>query len=90
VDITSTTIGSSSSRAPYSINPNQAVFGGGIFNWSMGGPADVTLGSGAMVIGNQASVDGGGVFNADGATLSIAGGLVLFNHPDNVVNDPSF
>jgi hypothetical protein len=84
--IDSTTIGSTTAKPPYTLNPNQAAFGGGIFNWSMGGPANVTLGSGAFVVGNRASVDGGGVFDADGATLTLAGGQVLLNHPDNVVN----
>ena len=90
VEITSTTIGSTTSQPPYTINPNQAVYGGGIFNWAMSGPADVTLGSHGVVVGNKASVDGGGVFNADGATLTMSGGQVFLNHPDNVVNDPSF
>jgi hypothetical protein len=88
--IDSTTIGSTSPKPPFTINPNQALFGGGIFNWAAGGSARVTLGSGGFVVGNQASLDGGGVFNADGATLALAGGNVLLNHPDNVVNDPTF
>ncbi len=88
--IVSTTIGSTRLQPPYSLNPNQAEFGGGIFNWAMQGPADVTLGTGAVVVGNQAFITGGGVFNADGATLTVAGGLVLLNHPNNIVNDPTF
>jgi hypothetical protein len=88
--IYSTTIGSTSPKPPYTLNPNQAVFGGGIFNWAAGGTASVTLGSGALVVGNRASVDGGGVFDADGAALTLAGGIVLLNHPDNVVDDPTF
>ena len=45
---------------------------------------------GAVVVGNSASVNGGGVYNADGATLNLQGGNVLLNHPNNVVNDPNF
>ena len=88
--ISSTTIGSTTLTPPYTLNPNQAAFGGGIFNWAQSGPASVALSSGTLVIGNRASVSGGGVFNADGATLTTAGAQVLFNHPNNVVNDPTF
>lgn len=90
VSITQTTIGSTVPHPPYTLNPNRAAFGGGIFNWAMAGPADVTLGSGGLVVGNQASVNGGGIFNADGASLTISGGLVLLNHPNNVISDPGF
>jgi len=90
VSIDSTAIGSTTLSPPYTLNPNQAQFGGGIFNAAFAGPASVSLGSGSLVVGNQASTDGGGIFNADGATLLTSGVLVLLNHPDNIVNDPSF
>jgi hypothetical protein len=88
--ITTTTIGSTTPRPPYTLNPNQAVYGGGIFNWAMAGPADVTLGSGGIVVGNKASLNGGGVYNADGATLTLTGGQVLLNRPNNIINNPNF
>ena len=90
VAVASTTIGSTTPHPPYTLNPNQAAFGAGIFNWSMAGPAAAVLNPGAVIVGNKASVDGGGVYNADGATLTTSGALVLLNHPDNIVNDPNF
>jgi fibronectin-binding autotransporter adhesin len=90
VSIASTTIGSTTLTRPYTLNPNQAQFGGGIFNGAFAGPASVSLGPGALVVGNQASIDGGGIFNADGATLLNLGATILLNHPDNIVNDPTF
>jgi hypothetical protein len=90
VSIASTVIGSTRLTPPYTLNPNQAQFGGGIFNGALGGPASVSLSTGTVVVGNKASVDGGGIFNADGATLVTSGALVFLNHPDNVVNDPTF
>src|SRR5207302_1092963 len=90
VSIASTTIGSTTPTRPYTLNPNQAAFGGGIFNWAAAGPASVSLTAGTVVVGNQASVDGGGVFNADGATLFTSGATILLNHPDNIANDPTF
>jgi hypothetical protein len=56
----------------------------------MGGPANVTLGVGARVMDNIAFSTGGGVFNADGATLTLSGGSVTFNHPNDIVNNPNF
>ncbi len=90
VSIASTGIGSTRLTPPYTLNPNQALFGGGIFNWAAAGPASVSLGSGALIVGNKASVDGGGIFNADGATLFTSGALILLNHPDNIASDPNF
>ncbi len=90
VSIASTTIGSTRLSPPYTLNPNQAQFGGGIFNGAFAGPASVSLSTGTVVVGNKASADGGGIFNADGATLLSSGALVLLNHPDNIVNDPTF
>jgi hypothetical protein len=90
VSIASTAIGSTTLHPPYTLNPNQAQFGGAIFNWAAAGPATASLGPGTLVVGNQASVDGGGVFNADGATLLTSGAVILLNHPDNIVDDPGF
>ena len=55
----------------------------------MGGPANVTLGIGTRVMDNIAFSTGGGVFNADGATLTLSGGSVTFNDPNDIVNNPS-
>jgi hypothetical protein len=91
VSITSTNIWARSVITPASrISPNIAAFGGGIFNGDMGAHATATLGSGALVAGNLALVDGGGVFNADGASLVLAGGIVRLNRPDDIVDDPNF
>jgi parallel beta helix pectate lyase-like protein len=72
------------------LNPNRARYGAGVYN--TGGPLDdVGLGAilrlelGGNVLHNVALVDGGGVFNTDGATVVFAGGTVLFNSPDNCV-----
>ena len=67
--------------------PNRAQYGGAIYNDGSTGPASVSLGSGAVVARNQASIEGGGVYNTGaGATLTISpGALVVFNSPDNVV-----
>ena len=88
--IDTTAIGSTRLSPPYSLNPNQAEFGAGIFNGAFAGPADVSLAATDSVVGNQASVNGGGVFNADGATFEQNGAIVLLNRPGNVVNDPGF
>ena len=89
--IASTAIGSTTLTRPYTLNPNHALFGAGIFNWDMGGPASVSLGPSTVVVGNQAIIDGGGVYNADGASLLVSpGAAVVFNHPDNIVDNPGF
>ena len=73
------------SGPPY-LNPNQAEFGGGIFNWDTN--SNVTLQSGGNIIHNQATVTGGGVFNDCGATLNVApGALIMFNMPNQVVTN---
>ena len=73
------------SGPPY-INPNQAKFGGGIFNWDTN--SNVTLQAGGNIIHNQATVTGGGVFNDCGATLTVApGALIMFNMPNQVVTN---
>jgi hypothetical protein len=64
-----------------SLDDNQAGWGGGIFNFGDG--AKTTLQSGAHVIHNQAFVNGGGVFNDCGATLTVnPGALIASNMPN--------
>jgi predicted outer membrane repeat protein len=70
-------------------NPNQAIFGGGLYNDGTLGPASLTLQPGTIVAHNQATNDGGGVYSTGTyASLSIAAGVVfLANSPDNVVKN---
>ena len=65
---------------------NQAQYGGGIYNDGTTGPASVSLGAGAVVVRNQATKDGGGVFNTGAAAKLVIGrgALFLFNSPDNI------
>ena len=67
-------------------SPNRAVLGGGIYNDGSAGPASVSLGKGTLVIHNQATTDGGGIFNTGtDAQLAISPDvLLLFNSPDNI------
>jgi hypothetical protein len=72
------------SGPPY-VNPNEAELGGGVYNDGSHGPASVSLQAGANIVHNQASIDGGGVFNTAGGILTIApGAIILFNTPDNI------
>ena len=72
------------SGPPY-LNPNQAKLGGGVYNDASHGPASVSLQAGANIVHNQATIDGGGVYNTGGGTLLIApGAIILFNTPDNI------
>jgi hypothetical protein len=65
------------------LNQNQALYGGGIYNYGAAG--NINLQAGSNVVHNRASVTGGGVFNDCGATLSTApGALILFDTPDQV------
>jgi hypothetical protein len=74
-------------RINTTVNSDKARYGGGIFNEPGDGYSNVTLQSGANVVSNKASVDGGGVFNCGGATLSVApGAVVISNSPNNIVN----
>ena len=91
VSLASTSI----SQATGTLNPNQAQFGGGIYNvqFSDGagddGVADVSLQAGGSIVRNQAAVTGGGVFNDCGATFSqVPGANVMLNRPNNIVNSP--
>jgi predicted outer membrane repeat protein len=78
----STDIGSA---VPPYLNPNQAKLGGGIYNDGSHGPASVSLQAQTNVVHNTASVDGGGIYNTNGASLLIAPGvIILFNSPDNI------
>ena len=61
---------------------NQALYGGGIFN--TGTNANVTLQTGTNTDHNKAFANGGGIYNDCAASLTIEGGLVFFNTPDNV------
>ena len=67
-------------------SPNQAVFGGGIYNDGSTGPASVSLGKGTIIIRNAATTEGGGIYNTGAdAQLAISPGVVfLFNSPDNI------
>ena len=67
-------------------SPNTALLGGGIYNDGSAGPAAVSLGRGTLIIRNEATTDGGGIFNT-GANAQLAinpGVVVLFNSPDNI------
>jgi fibronectin-binding autotransporter adhesin len=68
----------------YTLNPNQARYGGGIFNENGDGFSSVSLQPGTNVVHNTASVNGGGVFNCGGASLSIVFAVLLFNSPNNI------
>jgi predicted outer membrane repeat protein len=87
--------GTSLSQASGTLNPNQAQFGGGIYNTQFSdgagddGVADVSLQGGGSIVRNKAATTGGGVFNDCGATFSQApGSTVLLNTPNNIVNSP--
>jgi parallel beta-helix repeat protein len=73
------------------LNGNQALLGGGIYNEACcgpGGPATVSLQAGTIIAHNQATIDGGGVYNDASGNLLIAPGVVfLFNSPDNVSDE---
>ena len=80
----------STSVSPQSgtLNPNQAEFGGGIYN--SGDGADVTVGAGGSIVANVASINGGGIFSeCDGTVSVLPGAVIMLNHPNNIVNDPT-
>ena len=67
----------------YTLNQNQALCGGGIFN--SGANAAVALQGGTNIVHNKAFVNGGGVFNDCGATTTLTpGALILFNTPNQM------
>jgi hypothetical protein len=73
------------------VGGNQSVLGGGIYNdanFGPGGPASISLQAGTIIANNQASSDGGGVYNSATGSLLIAPGvLFLLNSPDNVSDE---
>jgi len=74
-----------------SLNPNQARYGGGIFNENGDGFASLSVQPGSSIVHNRAIADGGGIFNCAGADLSIAPGVsILLNSPNNVVTRPCY
>ena len=78
------TIAQSKIGPPNDLNPNKAILGGGIYNDGSDAPAGVSLLPGTILAHNQATADGGGIYNLGGA-LSIAPGVVfLANSPGNV------
>jgi len=76
-------------RTGNSINPNKAKYGAGFYNENGDGSSSLSLQSKTLVAGNQASVNGGGVFNCGGAALSTAGSTLISNSPNNLVNAAS-
>ena len=80
----------STSLSPQShtLNPNRAQFGAGIY--SSGDGADITVGAGASIVRNIATVDGGGIFSECDGTISVLpGAVIMLNNPNNIVNDPT-
>ena len=80
----------STSLSPQSgtLNPNRAEFGAGIY--SSGDGADITVGAGASIVRNIASINGGGIFSECNGTISVLpGAVIMLNNPNNIVNDPT-
>lgn len=82
VSVASTTIG----PRPGALNDgNRAWWGGGIAANGAYGTASVVLHPGAVLVGNAAAFNGGGVFKRNGATLvTEPGALLALNRPNNV------
>ena len=66
VSLASTSV---SRRRVDTLNPNRAEFGAGIY--SSGDGADITVGAGASIVRNVASIDGGGIFSECDGTISV-------------------
>jgi len=79
VTLTDTTIG----PAPHTLNGNRADYGGGIYSNAFNGLTEVTLGTGADIVQNTASVTGGGIDNVGGVVSISPGAILLQNHPNN-------
>jgi hypothetical protein len=83
VTLTKTSVG----RIQHTLNPDRALYGGGIFSENGDGSSNVMLLPGTAVAGNQALVNGGGVFNCGGSALTVVpGALIFLNQPNNLVN----
>lgn len=68
------------------IDPNRASFGAGIYQDATFGPVQLTLGNAAGVVHNLAGVDGGGIYNVCGGTITMKpGSAVTLNTPNDVV-----
>jgi len=70
------------------VNGNSAGgFGGGILN---GLPSPVMPATGTLtlnhsqVIGNSATMGGGGIYSVTGGVVSLTSTYVIGNHPDNI------
>ncbi len=72
-------------QAPNTLNPNEARYGGGIYNREDDGLAIVSLRPGTVITRNKASVTGGGICNYGGSVVS-TGALIMFNTPNNWVD----
>jgi hypothetical protein len=82
VSIAATTIGP---RPRHLNDGNQADFGAGLAANGANGSATIVLRNGAVVTGNVARFNGGGVFRSGGALLTmLPGSLVVLNRPNNV------
>jgi hypothetical protein len=67
------------------LSGNQSILGGAIYMDATSGPASVSLQPGTIIVHNQATIDGGGIYNTGGGVVSTAPGVVfLFNTPDNI------
>jgi hypothetical protein len=76
------------SPASGTLNPNQAEFGGGIYN--SGDGADITVAGGGSIVRNVATVTGGGIFSeCDGTVSILPGAVIMLNNPNNIINDPT-
>jgi predicted outer membrane repeat protein len=83
VTLSKTSVG----RIQHTLNPDRALYGGGIFSENGDGSSNVMLLPGTAVAGNQALVNGGGVFNCGGSALTVVpGALIFLNQPNNLVN----
>lgn len=69
--------------------PNTAILGGGIYNDGTQCPASVSLQPGTIIAHNQATNDGGGLYNTGTYShlLIGPGAVFLFNSPDNISDE---
>jgi hypothetical protein len=71
-------------RPHVSNDGNKAQYGGGISDDGANGTASITFQSSVRIYDNTASVDGGGVYLTNGATLHGFALIPAHNHPDDV------